>query len=117
MLFGSGIGFAAGKAIFGAVALSAILLIAHGAYNRWESDVRESERKSVAIDGYRELLKVKDEKFEALKEFHRKAKEEVDWARDYREKQDARIAELQAQASPEIQECLDMQIDPQLLGW
>ena len=61
---------------------------------------------------YEAQLSEQQKAIEAQAEAYEAAKAEVAWARDYVSQQESAIKKLRAEASIEVNECLDLYIDP-----
>ena len=95
--------------IIGLVAAVGVAL--HIGVGTLTSYVAELEVTKIAYEQQSILLEEKDAKLHRLSETHTKMEQEVNWARDYVQKQNATIEKLREEASIEVQDCLDMNID------
>ena len=105
----------AGKFI-GVVGLIASVGIAiHIGLGALTSYVAELEVTKIAYDQQTALLEQRDEQLLRLQEAHRKAADEVEWARTYVSKQERKIEQLTEEASIEVQDCLNLEISSEFV--
>ena len=81
----------------------------------WDNKIREIEQLKIANEQSKVELKQREKEFSLLENLHKKAQDEVDWARDYVSKQEQAIQDLRQRSSSQVKECLALEISADFL--